>query len=274
MDLADDLWTINADPIHIEQILLNLAVNAKHAMPEGGRLVIETKNIKLDEEYCRTHLEIKPGRYVLLIVSDTGHGMDKEVVERIFEPFFTTKEAGEGTGLGLATVFGMVGSHGGHIHCNSELGVGTTFKIHFPAIETELEWSAETTQEMPAFGTETILIVDDEESIRELAKELLNSFGYKVLTASNGREAIDIYSEAKDVISLILLDLIMPEMDGTKCLQKLLQINPLVKVLVASGYSANGPAIEAAAIGAKGYVSKPYDMRQLLRMVRGILDEV
>ena len=272
INLADNLWTISADPTQVEQIVLNLAVNGKHAMPQGGRLVIETKNVKLDEEYCRTHLETKPGRYVLLMVSDTGHGMEKEVLGRIFEPFFTTKKTGEGSGLGLATVFGIVKSHGGSITCYSEPGVGTTFKIHFPAIEGEPEWGAETTQEMPAFGTETLLVVDDEESIRKLTKDLLNSVGYKVLTASTGREALNVYSEGQGVISLVILDLIMPEMDGSKCLQELLQINPLAKVLIASGYSANGPAREAATIGAKGYVGKPYNVRELLRMVRSVLD--
>ena len=272
MDLADNLWPISSDPVQIEQILLNLAVNAKQAMPKGGRLMIETKNIKLDEEYCRTHLKTKPGRYVLLMVSDTGHGMDKEVVERIFEPFFTTKEPGEGTGLGLATVFGLVKSHDGHISCYSEPGFGTTFKIYFPAIETEWAWSQETTQELPAFGTETLLIVDDEESIRELTKELLSEVGYKVLTAASGREAIDIYSKGKEAISLIMLDLIMPKMDGKACLEELLKVNPDVKVLLASGYSANGPARQAIASGAKGLINKPYDVRQLLRMVRAVLD--
>ncbi|MGB6067650.1 MAG: PAS domain S-box protein [Desulfomonilaceae bacterium] len=272
MDLADNLWPISSDPVQIEQILLNLAVNAKQAMPKGGRLMIETKNIKLDEEYCRTHLKTKPGRYVLLMVSDTGHGMDKEVVERIFEPFFTTKDPGEGTGLGLATVFGLVKSHDGHISCYSEPGFGTTFKIYFPAIETEWAWSQETTQELPAFGTETLLIVDDEESIRELTKELLSEVGYKVLTAASGREAIDIYSKGKEAISLIMLDLIMPKMDGKACLEELLKVNPDVKVLLASGYSANGPARQAIASGAKGLINKPYDVRKLLRMVRAVLD--
>jgi two-component system, cell cycle sensor histidine kinase and response regulator CckA len=272
MDLADNLWPISADPIHIEQILLNLAVNAKHAMPQGGRLMIETKNIKLDEEFSRTHLKTRPGRYVLLMVSDTGHGMDTEVLERIFEPFFTTKETGEGTGLGLAMVFGLVKSHDGHISCYSQPGVGTTFKIYFPAIDTECEWSAETTQEMPAFGSETLLIVDDEESIRELTKEILCEVGYKVLTTASGREAIDIYSKGKEAISLVILDLIMPEMDGKACLEELLKINPDVKILLASGYSANGPARQAIARGAKGLINKPYDIRQLLQMVREVLD--
>ena len=272
MDLADNLWPISADPIHIEQILLNLAVNAKHAMPQGGRLIIETKNIKLDEEYCRTHLKTKPGRYVLLMVSDTGHGMDKEVVARIFEPFLTTKETGEGTGLGLAMVFGLVKSHEGHISCYSEPGFGTTFKIYFPAIDTEWERSPETSQELPAFGTETLLIVDDEESIRELTKELLSEVGYKVLTAASGREAIDAYSKGKEAISLVILDLIMPGMDGKACLEDLLKINPDVKVLLASGYSAEGLAGHVIASGVKGFISKPYDIRQLLRMVRAVLD--
>ncbi len=272
MDLAGNLWPISADPVHIEQILLNLAVNAKHAMPQGGRLMIETKNIKLDEEYCRTHLKTKPGRYVLLTVSDTGHGMDKEVLERIFEPFFTTKETGEGTGLGLAMVFGLVKSHNGHISCYSEPGIGTTFKIYFPAIDAESEWSVETTQEMPAFGTETLLVVDDEESIRELMKEILSEVGYRVLTAASGREAIDTYSKVKEAISLVILDLIMPGMDGKACLEELLRINPDVKILLASGYSANGPARQAIASGAKGLITKPYDIRQLLRMVRAVID--
>ena len=272
MDLADNLWPISADPIHIEQILLNLAVNAKHAMPQGGRLMIETKNIKLDEEYCRIHLKTRPGRYVLLMVSDTGHGMNKEVLERIFEPFFTTKETGEGTGLGLAMVFGLVKSHDGHISCYSEPGVGTTFKIYFPAIDTEWERSAETTQEMPAFGSETLLIVDDEESIRELTKEILSEVGYNVFTAASGREAIDVYSKGEEAISLVILDLIMPEMDGKACLEELLKINPDVKILLASGYSANGPARQAVASGAKGLINKPYDIRQLLQMVREVLD--
>jgi PAS domain S-box-containing protein len=272
MNLADNLWPISADPIHIEQILLNLAVNAKHAMPRGGRLMIETKNIELDEEYCRTHLKTRPGGYVLLMVSDTGHGMDKEILERIFEPFFTTKETGEGTGLGLAMVFGLVESHDGHIRCYSEPGIGTTFKIYFPAIDTEWESSPETTQDLPALGTETLLIVDDEESIREVTKQLLSEAGYKVLIAASGREAIDIYSKGQGAISLVILDLMMPEMDGKTCLEELLKIDPDVKILLASGFSANGPARQAVASGAKGLISKPYDIRQLLGMVREVLD--
>ena len=185
LHLADNLRSIGADPTQIEQILLNLAVNAAHAMPEGGKLTFETQNVKLDEEYCRTHLETKPGEYVLLTVSDTGHGMEKEILDRIFDPFFTTKDRGEGTGLGLSMVFGIVKSHDGHITCQSKPGAGTVFKLYFPAVEMEIAWDPEITMQMPSFGTETILLVDDEKSIRDLGKEVLTSVGYKVLVASH-----------------------------------------------------------------------------------------
>ena len=236
LHLADNLRSISADPTQIEQILLNLAVNAAHAMPEGGKLTFETQNVKLDEEYCRTHLETKPGEYVLLTVSDTGHGMEKEILDRIFEPFFTTKDRGEGTGLGLSMVFGIVKSHDGHITCHSKPGAGTVFKLYFPAAEMEIAWDPEITMKMPSFGTETILLVDDEKSIRDLGKEVLTSVGYKVLTASTGREALDMYTKARDEISLVILDLIMPEMGGKQCLEELLKIDPGVKVLISSGF--------------------------------------
>ena len=229
LHLADDLMTVNADPGQMEQILLNLAVNAQHAMPDGGRLTIETANVTLDEDYSRTHLDVEPGKYVLLTVSDTGHGMDKEVLEHIFEPFYTTKGPGEGTGLGLAMVFGIVKSHKGHITCYSEPGTGTTFKIYLPAIVQEIEQDVAATQQMPAFGTETILLVDDEKSIRKLGEQMLRMAGYRVLTATNGREALEVYRSNQDRIALVILDLIMPEMGGKQCLEELLKIDPKVK---------------------------------------------
>jgi two-component system, cell cycle sensor histidine kinase and response regulator CckA len=270
--LADNLPPISADPTQIEQILLNLAVNATHAMPEGGRLVFETENVRLDEEYCRTHLETKPGEYVLLTVSDTGHGMEKEILDRIFEPFFTTKDRGEGTGLGLSMVFGIVKSHDGHITCHSKPDAGTVFKLYFPAVEMKIAWDPEITMQMPSFGTETILLVDDEQSIRDLGKEVLTSVGYKVITAGTGREALDTYFRAQDEISLVILDLIMPEMGGKQCIEELLKINPALKILIASGYAADVSTEESLASGATGYVSKPYNMKQLLRAVRHALD--
>jgi len=271
--LADDLKTVNADPGQMGQVLLNLAVNARDAMPEGGKFVIETKDVTISEEYSRTHLEVEPGEYVLLIVSDTGHGMEKEVVEHIFEPFFTTKEPDKGTGLGLATVFGIIKSHKGNIMCYSEPGTGTTFKIYLPAMVREVESDVAMTTEMPVFGTETILLVDDEDQIRELGKEMLGTAGYNVLTASNGQEALELYRNEKPEISLVILDLIMPKMGGRVCLDELLEFDSSARVLVASGYSANGPTKEALQAGAKGFISKPFEAKELLRIVRKVLDE-
>ena len=270
--LADNLGVINADPTQIEQILLNLALNAAHAMPDGGKLVFETRNVMLDEEYCRTHPETRPGEYVLLAVSDTGHGMEKEILDRVFEPFFTTKPRGQGTGLGLSMVFGIVKSHGGYISCDSNPGAGTVFKIYFPAADVEINLDPAFTLEMPTFGTETILLVDDEETIRDLGKEILTAVGYKVLTASTGREALEVYAKAQDEVSLVLLDLIMPQMGGKQCLEELLRINSNLKVLISSGYSANGSTDETHVIGARGFVRKPYNRKQLLRAVRQALE--
>jgi two-component system cell cycle sensor histidine kinase/response regulator CckA len=270
--LANNLRPINADPTQIEQILLNLALNAAHAMPEGGKLIFETKNVEMDEEYCRTHPETRPGEYVLLTVSDTGHGMEKEILDRVFEPFFTTKQRGQGTGLGLSMVFGIVKSHGGHISCHSQPGAGTVFKIYFPATDTKIDLEPAPMQETPSLGTETILLVDDDETIRDLGKETLAIAGYKVLTASNGREALAIYANAQGEVSLVVLDLIMPQMGGKQCLEQLLKIDPKVKVLISTGHSSNGSAEETRVSGARGFVSKPYTRNQFLRAVRQTLD--
>jgi len=271
--MAEDLKTVNADSGQIEQVLLNLAVNSQHAMPEGGRLTIETGNVTLDEEYCRTHLDVEPGEYVLLTISDTGHGMEKGVVDHIFEPFFTTKKPGEGTGLGLSMVFGIVKSHRGYIACYSEPRTGTTFKIYLPAMDTETEPDHETTLETLPGGTETILLVDDEKRMLDLGAEMLSSFGYHVVTAENGYEALDLYGNKKDEIRLVILDMIMPRMGGKECLEKLLKTDPEIKVLIASGYSANGPTKEAVEAGARGFIQKPFDAKQILHTVRTVLDE-
>ncbi len=270
--LSDGLPAINGDPTQIEQVLLNLAVNAGHAMPDGGRLIIETQPVTLDEEYCRIIPGSKPGDYVMLSVSDTGHGMDHETLTHIFEPFFTTKEIGKGTGLGLAMVYGIVTQQGGHITCYSEPGVGTTFKIYLPVVSPE--GKSETTTDKPALatGTETVLLVDDEECIRDLGKRILERSGYTVLTASNGKEALHLYKKERHKISLVILDLMMPEMGGKECLKELLRIHPNVKVLIASGFAADGQTRETLAIKAKGFVGKPYNMRQMLQSVRKVLD--
>ena len=199
--------------------------------------------------------------------------MDKETVEHIFEPFFTTKEMGRGTGLGLAMVYGIVKQHNGHITVYSEVGKGTTFRVYLPAIEGEVETDVETTGIMPAFGTETVLLVDDEDFVRELGARILTKHGYTVLQAVNGREALDLFKKERSRISLVILDLIMPEMGGTECLKELLKIDPQVKVLVASGYSADASVKETIQMGAKGFVTKPFRVKELLRDVRRILDE-
>ncbi|MCA1961896.1 MAG: PAS domain S-box protein [Desulfomonile sp.] len=271
--LSDDLAAINADPTQVDQVLMNLAVNARDAMPDGGELIIETVNIIIDDEYARTHLNTKPGYYVLLMVTDTGEGMDKDTLEHIFEPFYTTKGVGEGTGLGLATVHGIVQHHGGHIRCYSEPGRGTTFKVYFPALSTAEESEGSVVTTMPRGGPETVLLVDDEEMIRDLGSRILTKAGYTVITASNGKEALNLYQGRSSEIALVVLDLIMPEMGGKQCLQEFLRINPAIRVIIASGYSANGPTKDALAAGAKGFVNKPYDIRQLLQVVRDVLDE-
>jgi two-component system cell cycle sensor histidine kinase/response regulator CckA len=273
LNLAERLKTINGDPDQIEQVLVNLAVNARDAMPEGGRLSFETRNVSLDEHFCTDHPEVRPGDYVLLQVSDTGLGMEKDVLDRIFEPFYTTKDTGEGTGLGLAMVYGIVKGHGGHIACSSLLGAGTTFQIYFPTVEEDVQTDSETTMEMPPFGTETLLLVDDDESVIEVGTEMLSRAGYQILTASSGQEAVEIFRTSKEEIALIILDLIMPEMGGRRCLEELLAIDPEVRVLIATGYYANGPKQEIIDAGARGFIRKPFETKQILVEIRKILDE-
>jgi CheY-like chemotaxis protein len=252
---------------------MNLALNARDAMPNGGKLTIETKCHVLDEKHRRTRPELSPGRYVVLAVADTGHGMDKTTLENIFDPFFTTKEVGKGTGLGLAMVYGIVKSHHGHITCASGPGEGATFKICFPALEQFVE-SPSSTVAGPAElcrGSETILLVDDDDPVRDLGGKVLGMSGYTVITASDGESALQIYREEKERIDLVILDLIMPGMGGAKCLQKLLEMAPLAKVVIASGYSGNGQLEGAEEIGAKAFINKPYEVQQMLRVVREVL---
>jgi two-component system cell cycle sensor histidine kinase/response regulator CckA len=265
---------VSADPIQVEQAIMNLAVNAMDAMPEGGKIVIETETIKLDEQFCKTHLGARPGEYVLLSISDTGHGMDREILEHVFEPFYTTKDVGKGTGLGLAMVYGIVKNHEGYILCYSELSKGTTFKMYLPAMEQSGQ--RHKSDEMEGLfkgGDETILLVDDEEYIRELGVELLTDVGYKVLTAIDGEGGLELYRQKQENIDLVILDLVIPGMGGKKCYEEILKVNPKAKILIVSGYSVNGPGKEAIEAGAKGFVGKPFDVSHLLETIREILDE-
>ncbi len=275
LHLQDDLMVVNADPAQIEQVIMNLAVNARDAMPEGGKIVIETENVFLDTQYCKTHPGAVPGEYVCLSFTDTGHGMKTEAVEHIFEPFYTTKEVGKGTGLGLSMVYGIVKSHGGYIMCYSEPGEGTTFKIYLPAVENknrEEEKEKKEEEELPG-GTETILLVDDEELLRDIGKEILEDFGYAVLTAPDGETALELYKNRKGDISLIILDLMMPGMGGKQCLEQILAMAPEAKVVIASGYSVNGPTKAALEVGARGFIKKPFELKQMLKVVREVLEQ-
>ena len=274
LHLDANLKAINGDRGQIEQIIMNLGVNARDAMPEGGGLIFKTENVTLDEAYCRRHLGAHPGDYTLMSISDSGQGMEEEVLEHIFEPFFTTKETGKGTGLGLAMVYGIVKSHGGYIVCESESGQGTTFMIYFPTFEDVPE-SSETPDEeiVVEGGKETILLVDDDENIRQLGKEILGQYGYKVLLAEDGESALELYKEMGDGIDLVLLDLIMPGMGGKQCLENLIRENLRIKVIITTGYSFDGYTRETIQKWSKGIIGKPFDLKQILHVIRKVLDE-
>ncbi|MEI7451333.1 MAG: PAS domain S-box protein [Desulfomonile sp.] len=273
--LTKDPVIIKADASQITQMVMNLAVNANEAMPQGGRLSIQTENILLDNDYCRVHVGVKPGPHVMLTVSDTGRGIDKGLMERIFDPFYSSKarDYRKGTGLGLSVVQGIVQQHGGHITVESEISQGTFFRMYFPALEHEIvpEY-VETKIPYSAGGTETILLVEDEQAVRELGVIILEKFGYTVLSVGDGQEALDVYEKEQGNISLVILDILMPRMDGKECLEQLLRINPTVKAIISSGVGQEDLIQDVVKLGAKGAVNKPYGMRQLLGMVREVLD--
>jgi len=274
LDLAKDLKIISADSVQIEQILLNLALNASHAMSDEGLLTIKTKNTVLDKDFIKTRLEADPGSYVLLSIADTGHGMEKEIQNRIFEPFFTTKKSGRGTGLGLSMVYGIVKNHHGYIGCYSKPAAGTRFNMYFPVLEMEKipENKVSTKKEKIPTGNETILMVDDEESILDVGKKMLQQFGYSVTTAGSAEKAIEIYRVEKEGIDLVILDINMPGIGGHKCLKRLLEINPAVKTIVTSGsLSAEGEK-SIHKMGAYAYIEKPYQFKMLLVKIRKIID--
>ncbi|NOZ07224.1 MAG: PAS domain S-box protein [Chloroflexi bacterium] len=270
---GQNLWTVQADRSALEQVLMNLCVNARDAMPEGGELLIETANIVLDEEYRRAHPWARPGRYVMIEVSDTGVGMDKETIEHIFEPFFTTKEVGKGTGLGLAMVYGLVKQHEGLIHVYSEMGEGTTFKIYLPALseKTPPDTHQQTREpELPA-GRGTILVVEDEEALRELISQALSQQGYRVLLAANGQEALNVWAEYGDVTDAIIADVVMPKMGGRELYDHLQHLSPQTRFLFISGYSINGIHQRFLLDQGLEFLQKPFTPAQLLERVQAIL---
>jgi two-component system, cell cycle sensor histidine kinase and response regulator CckA len=272
--LDSELSLINADPTQVEQVLLNLGGNAADAMPDGGKLIIETSNATLDVHFARTHLDTEPGDYVLLSVTDTGLGMDSQTLDHAFDPFFTTKDIGKGTGLGLASAYGIIKDHGGHIFCYSEPGQGTIFKIYWPSLREVAESGSveDLEADAPPTGAETILVVEDESDIRELTAEGLQAYGYTVLAVASGEEAVDLYAKKGPSIDLVVMDLGMPGMGGHRCLQELLRMNPAVKVIIASGYSAMAQVRRTLDSGAAEYIGKPYRFVDLLAKARAVMD--
>jgi two-component system, cell cycle sensor histidine kinase and response regulator CckA len=273
LDLANGPTTILSDSAQIDQLVMSLAINASEAMPNGGALKISTSIVSLDDDYCKSNLEAKPGAYVMLSVRDNGCGMDKETLTRIFDPFFSTKERGStrGTGLGLSVVRGIVRQQGGHVTCESEPGKGTEFKVYFPSIEEPLMPAKMVEPQVQSGKPETILVVEDNIPVAELERRGLELAGYTVTVATTGREALEIYQTRKGEISLVILDLLMPEMSGRDCLMELLKIDPSVKVLIASGYSPSDELHREISPHVKGFVHKPFGMAQLLSAVESVL---
>jgi PAS domain S-box-containing protein len=270
---AEGLGLVQADPGQINQVLMNLCLNARDAMPEGGRLVLETDNVQLDDEYARLHLEARAGEFVRLRVSDTGKGIPADVLPRIFEPFFTTKKAGEGTGLGLAMVFGIIKQHQGWLDCYSEVGHGTRFDIYLPRARQELRALPTKTASVGAVsGSETILLVDDEALVRNLARTILQRHGYRVLLSEDGQQALEIYRRGLGRIDLVILDLTMPQLSGRETLQQLRLLDPNVRVVLCSGYTVEH-VNQLASEGFCGFVNKPYRPEELARTVRTVLDK-
>ena len=262
---------VKADPVQVHQVIMNLAVNARDAMPSGGRLAIETCNVDLGNEITRIQPDIKPGPYVMLSVTDNGSGMDEATQSRLFEPFFTTKAPGKGTGLGLSTVYGIVKQSGGHITVDSEVGRGTSFRVYLPRVEAaEIPDSASSRQGVVAPGTETLLLVEDQQEVRQLALQVLEIYGYKVLAAANGDQALEI-ARANPDIDLMVTDVVMPGMTGPQLAQNLLEIRPNLKVIFMSGYADAAMAPSDVPEGA-GYLQKPFAPETLARQVREVLD--
>jgi CheY-like chemotaxis protein len=272
--VPNDLWPIMGDPTQLHQVLLNLTVNARDAMPQGGTLALRLSNLIIDTQYAGTCPGAMAGPHVLLQVADTGRGIPPEARDRIFEPFFTTKEIGKGTGLGLATVQAVVKSHGGFLQVESEVGKGTTFKIYLPADPTlrTVDPARPFPIDLPRGHGELVLVIDDELSIRTITQQTLEAFGYRVIAASDGAEAIALYAKQPGEIALVLTDMMMPIMDGASTTQVILRLNPSAKIIVVSGLDVGENIAKATSAGVKHFLPKPYTAPTLLKLVREVLD--
>jgi CheY-like chemotaxis protein len=271
--LEDGLWNVKADPGQIEQVVMNLAVNARDAMPGGGKLTIETSNVVLSEEFSQRHHPVTPGVYVMLAISDTGEGMDEKTASKIFEPFFTTKEQGKGTGLGLSTVYGIVKQSGGFIWVYSEIGKGSTFRVYFPRTEVSGDVRDKTVPPVEDLrGEKTILLVEDDESIRRLAAGILGLYGYTVVPAGDGEEALRLAGAHEGEISLLLTDVVMPRMGGRELYDRIRQQRPEIKVLYMSGYTDNAIVHQGVLDQGTAFLQKPYSPTSLAKKVREVLE--
>lgn len=274
LHLAPDSWPVAADPMQVEQVILNMGKNAADAMPCGGQLVISTKNVMLDDDFVKNYMNAMPGRYVQMSFTDTGCGMDSSTMDHIFEPFFTTKELGKGTGLGLSSVYGVVNAHNAIIRCSSDENQGTTFRIYWPALKDSHNVTGQgDASRLSAGGSEAILIVDDDQDIRELTADALQMFDYETIMAESGEEALDVFSKSSRHIDLVILDLGMPGMGGWQCLDELVRLDPKVQVLIASGYLAEASEKKVKKQGVAGFIGKPYQLADLMAVVREILDK-
>jgi nitrogen-specific signal transduction histidine kinase/CheY-like chemotaxis protein len=272
-EIPEKLWLPCADPTQLDQLLANLCINARDAMPQGGELRITARNRLLDSAGVQQTPELSPGQHVVLTVEDTGVGIPPELLDIIFEPFFTTKEVGKGTGLGLATAQSIVRNQGGLLEVESTLGRGTRFTVHLPAVDAPAPATAQPQGHEPAGGKgELLLVVDDEAVLLQVAKLVLTKAGYRVLTASNGAEAVALYSQQPQSIQAVLLDMMMPIMGGAQTIQALRRLNPDVKVIAFSGLYSGGPSDQAVAVGAQAVLPKPYAVPALLATVRSLLD--
>jgi signal transduction histidine kinase/ActR/RegA family two-component response regulator len=271
VSLEPSLWNVKADPGQIEQVLLNLAVNARDAMPQGGRLTIQARNVELDASYVEEHHQMIAGPYVMLVVEDTGSGMDRETQARIFDPFFTTKELGKGTGLGLATVYGIVKQSGGYIWVYSEPGHGTVFKVYLPRVENAAQPVKNDELEGTFGGSETILLAEDSASLREMAREYLESVGYTVLEAATGKDALDQAKSFAGTIQLLLTDVVMPGMSGPELAHQIGRLRPGIKIIFTSGYTDDAIIRQGVLDPAIAFIQKPYRPKALARKVREVL---
>jgi CheY-like chemotaxis protein len=272
LTLAPKLWTVAADPTELERVIMNLVLNSRDAMPGHGKLIIETANVIIDEDYASTHADTTPGPYVMISVTDTGAGMTRDVREKLFEPFFTTKEKGKGTGLGLPSVYGIVKQSGGFVWVYSEPGKGTTFKVYLPKSEETRSTSRNTPTRNRKIGSETILLVEDDDEVRSVATRILRRNGYRVLEAGNGADALRVCEEEDEPVDLIVTDIVMPEMNGPELAEKIREKQPDARILFTSGYTEDAVIRQSFLHPGEAFIEKPFTPASLAKKARELLD--